>query len=71
MIAEKFPGLAELPKQDKRQLIGELCAELSPADGESPDPRIVEILQRRWEEHDADPSGSLTLEEFRKRVLEQ
>ena len=66
MIAERFPGIEALPKEEKRLLVSELCEGLAAPD--SVDTAIVRILEHRWAEHEADPSGALTLEEFRKRI---
>ena len=67
MIAERFPGLAELPLEEKRLLLNELCEDIASTDQDSPDPRIVKLLEERWQAHENDPSGALTLEEFRRR----
>lgn len=66
MIAEKFPGIETLPKDEKRLLVSELCESLAAPD--SVDPAIVRILEQRWAEHEVDPSGAMTLEAFRKRI---
>ncbi len=68
MIVERFPELSELSLEEKRALVSDLCEEIAEQEGSRPDPRIVEILERRWKAHCDDPSGSITLEEFRKRV---
>ena len=68
MIAERFPELAKLPIAEKRLLLKELCKELAAFDGEKPDPDIVRVLEERWKAHEQDPSGTMTLEEFRKRI---
>lgn len=68
MVAERFPELSELSVEEKRALVSELCEEIAEHEGSSPDPAIVEILERRWKDHCEDPSGSITLEEFRKRI---
>jgi len=68
MIAEKFPELAKLPLREKRLLLSELCEEIALADQDSPDPEIVKILEERWKAHQDDPSGAITLEDFRKRI---
>jgi putative addiction module component (TIGR02574 family) len=68
MIAEKFPEIAKLPIDEKRLLLSELCEDIASIDQESPDPRIVAVLEERWKAHERDPSGELTLEEFRKRI---
>jgi len=67
MIAERFPELAKLSEEDKRLLVSELCEDLTEQNGK-PDPRIVEELESRWKRFESDPSGSVTLEEFRRRI---
>lgn len=66
MIAERFPELAKLPIDEKRLLLKELCEDISSPD--APDPDIVKILEERWKAYQDDPSGAVTLEEFRKRI---
>ncbi len=68
MIVEKFPELANLPIEQKRTLVGELCDEIHSYDSETPDPAVVKILESRWQAHLDDPSGAVTLEEFRRRI---
>jgi len=68
MIAERFPELAKLPLDEKRLLLNELCEDIASSDQENPDPRIVKLLEERWQAHQNDPSGALTLEEFRERI---
>lgn len=68
MITERFPEILELSLEDKRLLIKELCDEVAAEDQEEPNPDIVRILEERWAAHVSDPSGALTLEEFRKRI---
>lgn len=68
MIAERFPGIATLPVEEKRLLLDELCRDLGELDAEQPDPNIIEILEQRWKEYEAHPSTAMTLEEFRKRL---
>ena len=68
MIAEKYPELSKLSIEEKRDLVAELCEEIAAQDANGPDPVIVEILESRWKAHCEDPSGEVTLEEFRKRI---
>lgn len=68
MIADRFPDLPKLTLEEKRLLLNELCEDIASADQNSPDPRIVEILEERWRSHQDDSSGALTLEEFRRRI---
>jgi len=67
MIAEKFPEIADLPMEDKRLLISELCEEVAGC-SEAVNPAIARILEQRWKDHTDDPAGAVTLEEFRKRI---
>jgi len=66
MIAERFPELASLPLDEKRILLDELCEDI--ATSNAPDPRIVKLLEERWQAYLDDPSGAITLEEFRNRI---
>jgi putative addiction module component (TIGR02574 family) len=68
MILERFPELSSLPPQEKRLLIRELCEELTDSVDRDPDPTIVALLEKRWKAYENDPSGALTLEEFRERL---
>ncbi|MCB1100697.1 MAG: addiction module protein [Verrucomicrobiae bacterium] len=68
MIVEKYLELASLSIADKRLLINELCQEIASIDEESPDPNIVKILEERWASYEENPTGAMTLEEFRKRI---
>ena len=68
MVAERFPELSELSIEEKRDLISDLCDDIANQEAARPDPTIVEILEKRWENHSKDPSGAVTLEEFRRRV---
>ena len=49
MIAERYPELANLPLDEKRALLNELCEDIASSDQDSPDPRIVKLLEDRWE----------------------
>ena len=66
MIAERFPELVGLPLEEKRIVLSELCEEIVPSS--APDPEIVKILEKRWKDYQTDPSGGITLEEFRRRI---
>jgi len=68
MIVERYPELAGLPIEDKRLLLNELCEDIASVDGERPDPNIVKILEERWASYEENPTGAMTLEEFRKRI---
>lgn len=68
MVAERFPELSKLSVEEKRALISDLCQEIAEADNGHPDPAIVEILEERWKQHCEDPTGAITLEEFRRRI---
>jgi putative addiction module component (TIGR02574 family) len=68
MILERFPELLNLPAQEKRLLISELCEDLTDSIRQEPDPKIVALLEERWKAYEEDPSGALTLEEFRERM---
>ncbi|MCB1230233.1 MAG: addiction module protein [Verrucomicrobiae bacterium] len=68
MIAEKFPEISNLPLEEKRALLDDLCEEIAAADQDSPNPAIIKILEERWRAHLEDPAGAITLEEFRKRI---
>lgn len=68
MVADRFPELSKLSIEEKRDLVSDLCEEIAEYEAASPDPQIVEILEKRWQNHCDDPAGAVTLEEFRKRI---
>lgn len=65
-MIEKFPELKKLSAEEMQILLSELYEEVYPAS--SPDPQIVAILEKRWQEHTEDESGAATLEQFRSRL---
>ena len=51
MILERFPELAQLPAEENRQLVNELCADLyGVALGEEEDPAITALIGARLAE---------------------
>jgi putative addiction module component (TIGR02574 family) len=56
-----------LPKEQKRQLTGELLDEISADDFEVSAGTLAEV-ERRLEDHRKDPSGVTTLDEIEARI---
>lgn len=69
MSIAEIPQLQNLSAEEKMQLIDELWCSLSPADLPVSQELIAE-LDRRLQDHEANPQAGLTLEEFKKRVDE-
>jgi hypothetical protein len=65
MLIEKLPDVQALAPTDKWRLIDELCHDLAQqAEGAEPDPRIVDLLEKRYADYVADPSSARPLVEF-------
>jgi putative addiction module component (TIGR02574 family) len=67
-MKERFPEIAALSLDEKRELMDELWEEVYGSETGQPDPATVALLKERWEQYEADPSTAITLEEFRKRL---
>lgn len=58
--------LAALSIQEKAEIIDFLLPDVVRAEDEEISPDLMEELERRIEAHQQDPSGAITLEEWRK-----
>jgi hypothetical protein len=50
MIAERFPGLAQLPDEDKMTLMAELWKDVM-----DDSPALAEFVEQRWQEYQQHP----------------
>lgn len=67
MLEEKFPEILLLSHDEMAQIVEELQVILeSDSDDLELTPEQLKELDRRWQAHLADPSSSLTLEEFKE-----
>lgn len=68
MKAELEKQLTGLSLEEKSEVVSFLMPFVTPTDDEDEvSPELMAELERRLEAHRADPSGSITLEEFKKR----
>jgi putative addiction module component (TIGR02574 family) len=58
--------LAALSREEKAEVIDFLLPAVVASDDEEISPELMAELERRIAEHEADPSGAITLEEWRK-----
>ena len=66
MIAEQIPAVAALSLQEKWLLANELIREVEEHQDELPSPpEVMELVQKRFDEYERDPSTAMTLEEFK------
>lgn len=69
MIAELFPGLEKLTREQQVQLIDELWEKVANSDvAVSPDDPIYPMLEERMAEYRADPSKGSPWSEVRERL---
>ena len=69
MNAELKRQLASLTPEEKEDAYYFLMADVVPDDDAETPPELIAELERRFAAHRADPSGSLTLEEFKNLFL--
>ncbi len=68
MKTELEHQLTGLSLEEKSEVVSFLMPFVSPAeDNEGISPELMAELDRRLEAHRADPSGAITLEQFKKR----
>jgi putative addiction module component (TIGR02574 family) len=67
VIVERLPEVLALSTQDKEILAEELLNQVVLE--QDKDPALVELLRRRLNDHDADPTGGVRWEELRDRLL--
>lgn len=63
--------LAALSREEKAEVIDFLLPTVVGAEDEEIPPELMAELERRIEEDEANPGGSITLEEFRRRFIER
>jgi putative addiction module component (TIGR02574 family) len=69
MISEKFPGLLELPTEDKWSVVHELWQSLASEAGMEPaDPGIAALLEERFQAYLADPTQAIPANEMWERL---
>lgn len=59
--------LSALSLEEKNEVVTFLMPFVTPTDSEGISSEILEILENRLQEHRADPTGSITLEQFKNR----
>jgi putative addiction module component (TIGR02574 family) len=69
MILERFPEVAQLPEEEKRQLVNELCEDLYGVPEGEEDPAITALLEARLAEYEANPDSASPWPEVRQRLL--
>jgi putative addiction module component (TIGR02574 family) len=68
MIAEQYPGLLELPDDEKLQLAGELWHAVID-DADEDDPILASLIEARLADYQAHPDRVSTWEEVKARLL--
>lgn len=67
MIAEQIPAVKELSLQDKWLLANELWDEVEEHQEElQSSPEIIAIVEKRFADHERDPSTAMSLGEFKR-----
>ncbi|WP_395746382.1 addiction module protein [Prosthecobacter sp.] len=68
MIAERFPGLAQLPDEDKMTLMAELWKDVM---DDTPDdnPALAEFVEQRWQEYQQHPDRVSAWSDVKARIL--
>jgi putative addiction module component (TIGR02574 family) len=68
MILDKVPGVQQLTRDEKWQLIDELWGQLLLLPDEQPRPEIVTVLQERMAEYRDEPSQGIPWAEAKARL---
>ncbi|MCF7786258.1 MAG: addiction module protein [Prosthecobacter sp.] len=68
MIVERFPGLAQLPDEDKMTLMAELWKDVM---DDTPDdnPELAEFVEQRWQEYRQHPDRVSPWSEVKARIV--
>ena len=69
MIVERLPEVLALSTQEKEILAEELLNQVVLE--QDKDPALVDLLRRRLNDHEADPTGGVPWEELRDRLLKR
>ena len=59
--------LSALSLEEKNEVVTYLMPFVTPPEGDEISPELLEMLELRLKEHRADPTGSITLEQFKNR----
>ncbi|MGV3664418.1 MAG: addiction module protein [Prosthecobacter sp.] len=68
MIAERFPGIAQLPDEDKMTLMAELWQDVMD-DTPAENPALAEFVEGRWQEYRKHPERVSPWSEVKARIL--
>ncbi len=68
MIVERFPGLAQLPDEDKMTLMAELWKDVMD-DTSVDDPALAEFVEQRWQEYRQHPERVSPWSEVKARIV--
>ncbi len=69
MILEQLPEVQKLPADQKRQLAEELWLSADDANETTVDPVILELLDQRLAQYEADPLAASSWQQVRERVF--
>jgi putative addiction module component (TIGR02574 family) len=69
VIVERLPEVLALSTQEKEILAEELLNQVVLE--QDKDPALVDLLRRRLNDHEADPTGGVPWEELRDRLLKR
>jgi len=69
MIVEQLPEVQKLPLEMKLALAAELFEERTQSLVEEPDPELVDLLHRRYEEYRSNPGSVSPWTEVKARIL--
>ena len=67
MIAERIPEIAELTREEKRELVAELWEEVLADDDSPTDEAIERLIKARMANYEQNPDAAMTWNEFRSR----
>ena len=59
--------LSALSLEEKHEVVTYLMPFVTPPESDEISPELLEMLEQRLRDHRADPTGSITLEEFKNR----
>ena len=68
MIAERFPGLAQLPDEDKMTLMAELWKDVMD-DAPDDNPALADFVEQRWQEYQQHPEQVSPWSDVKARIL--